>query len=206
MKSIIQPDSEGKMPAIHDRGTGCIDLLAISSHCEDDAVIRSGYLPFYYGNPSDHRGYYCNLNTTHLFDNAASDQTNSCYRTFNTNNTKKCNKYVKEMEKGLTDNKVLEKISKLEKEMKDFTQQGKGCINTLIEKCKTLFNKTTQLMISSERKVGKQHYNKSYLFSPKLKEAATQIIKITKDIRSESIKCQGRLKILKNSSKQHTTN
>ena len=63
MKSIIKPDLEEKLPATHDQGTGCIDLLAISAHCDESAVIKCGYLPFYLGNPSDHRGYYCNINT-----------------------------------------------------------------------------------------------------------------------------------------------
>ena len=205
MKSIIQQDSEGNMPATHDRGSGCIDLLAISSHCDNEVVLRSGYLPFYYGNPTDHRGYYCDLNAKILFDHASSDQTNSNYRTFSTDNIKKCNKYVHAMEKGITDNKILEKINKIEKEMNQFTQQGKGCINTMIEQCKILFNKTTELMISSERKVGKQHYNKSYPFSPKLKDAATKIIKIRKDIRSESINYpvdQGRLRVTKEQLKE----
>ena len=112
MKSIIKPNAEGTLPATHDRGSECIDLLAISEQCDDDVVIRSGYLPLYLGNPSDHRGYYCDLDATILFDKVISDVTHPNFRTFNTNNTKKCNKYVQEMEKGLGDNKILQKISK----------------------------------------------------------------------------------------------
>ena len=200
MKSIIKPNAEGTLPATHDRGSECIDLLAISEQCDDDVVIRSGYLPFYLGNPSDHRGYYCDLDATILFDKVISDVTHPNFRTFNTNNTKKCNKYVHEMEKGLGDNKLLQKISKLEKEMLEFSCKGKGSLSLMIERCKTLFNKTTQLMISSERKAGKRHYKRSYPFSPKLKEAAMNIIDIRKKIRSESIQYdinKDRLKITK---------
>ena len=106
MKSIIKLDLEGKLPATHDRGTGCIDLLAISAHCDESAVIKCGYLLFCLGNPSDNRGYYCDINTGALFDHTELDLTSNMNRRFGTDNTKKCNKYVKNLEKGLQENKI----------------------------------------------------------------------------------------------------
>ena len=67
----------------------------------------------------------------------------------------------------------------------------------MIKRCKSIFEKTTQLMIASERSVGKKHYKKSYPFSPKLNEAATRVIEIRKTIRRESIKTERNLLRLK---------
>ena len=71
--------------------------------------------------------------------------------------------------------------------MLKYQSEGKSCINELIKKCKTLFNKTSELMIGSENKLGKRHYKNGFPFSPKLKEAATKVINVRKEIRLQSI-------------------
>ena len=55
---------------------------------------------------------------------------------------------------------------------------GKGCIKEMIMKCKTLFNKTSKLMIGSENKLGKNHYKNGFPYSLKLKEVATKVITV----------------------------
>ena len=65
--------------------------------------------------------------------------------------------------------------------MREAINKGTGSKQEMINQCKTLFEKTTQLMIASERSVGKKHYKKSYPFSPKLNEAATRVIKSEKE-------------------------
>ena len=134
MKSIIKPDLEGKLPATHDRGSGCIDLLAIFAHCDECAVIKCGYLPFYLGNPSDHWGYYCNIDTGALFDHTEFDLTSNMNCRFCTDNVKKCNKYVNNLEEGLRQNKISEKIEKLEQEMMEKSIKEQGRVYTRNDK------------------------------------------------------------------------
>ena len=81
--------------------------------------------------------------------------------------------------------------------MREAINKGTGCIQEMVKQCKIIFEKTTQLMIASERSVGKKHYKKSYPFSPKLNEAATRVIEIRKNIRRESINTKRNLPRLK---------
>ena len=141
MKNVIKPDLEGKLPATHDRGSGCIDLLAISAHCDESAVIKCGYLPFYLGNPSDHWGYNCDIDIRALFDHTEFDLTSNMNRRFCTDNVKKCNTYVNNLEEGLRQNKICEKIEKLEQEMVDKINKETGCIQKMIKRCKNIFEK-----------------------------------------------------------------
>ena len=39
----------GEGPATYDRGSKCIDLIAVSNSINRDAIVRCGYLPFYDG-------------------------------------------------------------------------------------------------------------------------------------------------------------
>ena len=49
MNNAIERLHDGKQPAIYDRGTKCLDLVAVSNSISPDSIIRCGYLPFYEG-------------------------------------------------------------------------------------------------------------------------------------------------------------
>ena len=56
--------------------------------------------------------------------------------------------------------------------MKEYLDNKEGDINEMIEMCKKLFEKTSQLIIASEKKVGRTHYKNGKDSSPILTEAA----------------------------------
>ena len=187
LRNIIADMHSGEQPETYDRGSECIDLLAISAHEQESIIKKCGYFPSYLGNPSDHRAYYVDIDTKTLFAKTQIDTTKHIYKRFNTNNVIKCKKYITNLEKGIYQAKIGKKIDALEKDMIKYLNEGTGCIKGLIMKCKTLFNKTSELMIGSEKKLGKKHYVNGFPFSPKLKEAATNVINVRKEIRCQSI-------------------
>ena len=83
--------------------------------------------------------------------------------------------------------KIMEKISYLELDIKSLLTQQQGVRSKTIQQCKNLFSKTTQLMKSSERKLGQLHYPDEYPMSPKLKHAAENLIKVKAKLRETSI-------------------
>ena len=106
MRNIIAEMHSGDQPETHDRGSECIDLLAISAHENESTIKRCGYFPFYLGNPSDHRAYYVDIDTRTLFERTKIDPTKHIYIKFNTNNVNKCKKYIANLEKGITQAKI----------------------------------------------------------------------------------------------------
>ena len=47
MYNAIEKVHVGQLPATYDRGTKCIDIVAVSNSISPDSIVRCGYLPFY---------------------------------------------------------------------------------------------------------------------------------------------------------------
>ena len=78
---------------------------------------------------------------------------------------------------------MFKKVKVLEQDMKQHLKEGIGSKEDLILRCKVLAEKTRQLMVHSERKVGRRHYKRGFPSSPKLKEIAHEIIALKKVLR-----------------------
>ena len=186
LKNIMCCKHEMPLPRTHDRGSTCIDLVAISIAMDSNAVIRCGYMPFYEGIATDHRAAYVDISTKYLFSDSAPDTNKFTLRRFTTDNPKKADKYLKKLEEEMEKARIFRKVDELRKEMNQYLENKEGELQDLIKRCKNLSEKTKQLMIHSERKVGRRHYNNGYPSSPKLKEAAQEIIRIKKLMRVTS--------------------
>ena len=181
----IKTTHPGMGPATYDRGSRCIDLIAISNTIEPTAVKRCGYLPFYKGIFSDHRGMYVDLDITALFNKAKPDTTKEIYKRFTTSQVKKCAKYIDNLVIHVKEAAIDRKIDDLCERMNNFETNGEGYIDEMIHECKKLFSKTTQIMKASEKKVGKKPYGKGYPSSNLLRKAATKVITTRKHLRYE---------------------
>ena len=160
----------------------------MSTTIEPEKVKRCGYLPFYHGIFSDHRGMYIDIEAERIFRYAKPDVTRQIYKRFTTGQVKKCQKYIDELINLLKESKIPAKIKALEKEMIDYKNKGEGDIDDMIERCQRLCEKTHQLMIASEKRTGKKPYPKGYAFSGSLKEAAHNVVNTKKKIRKENVK------------------
>ena len=187
LKNIISTKHEGVLPRTYDRGPNCLDLCAILNVIDNKAIKKCGYLPFYEGTPSDHRPVYIDLDTDYFFTNANQDKNKPTLRRFMTDQPKATDKYLKTLEEELETSRVFKKAKELEVEMNTFLKEGKGNEAELIRRCQTLSEKTSQLMIHSERSVGRKHYCHGYPSSPKLKQIAHEIIGIKKVLRCTSL-------------------
>ena len=185
--NIIKERNEGKGPATYDRGKKCIDLIAVSECIPAEAISAAGYLPFYDGIFSDHRGSYIDIKSNLFFEKMKPDTNKTIYKRFNTSQVTKCEKYVQLLESFCEDAKIEGKIDKLKDEIKKHLKHNKGNMNNLIERSKILFNKTTQLMKASEKRVGRKNKIHGYPSSKILREAGDKVVKIKKMLRKERI-------------------
>ena len=152
-----------------------------------DAIKKSGYLPFYEGVATDHRAVYIDIDAKYLFSNAQPDTNKTIFRRFTSEQPKKADKYLKRLEEELEKARVFQKAKILKREMETFLEEGKGDIEEMKKRCKILAEKTYQLMIHSDKKVGRRHYKHGFPSSPKLKAAAYEVIELKKLIRVTSI-------------------
>ena len=58
------------LPATHDRGKKCLDIIGCSEQVKDSAIVRAGYAPFYYNFFTDHRGIFVDIDIESIFNNA----------------------------------------------------------------------------------------------------------------------------------------
>ena len=72
-------------------------------------LFNCGYLTFYDGVFSDHRGLFMDIKASALFDRANPDTNKEVYKRFTTKQTHKCEKYVKKLESYIMDSKVDKK-------------------------------------------------------------------------------------------------
>ena len=181
LKNVMQVKHPGvTLPTTYTRGRKCLDLMAVSKALDDKAIDKCGFIPFHHGMPSDHRALYMDLKTEYIFTNTHVEDGAPTFKRFTTNQAKKCDKYLFHLEAYLEETRISRKTSQLEKEMNEYLEFGKGDIQEMIERCKTLFAKTTQLMIASEKKTGRAHYKKGKESSPILAEAARDGIDASK--------------------------
>ena len=188
MYNAVESKHLGLYPVTYDRGRECLDLIAISASVEIRAMKKSGYLPFYEGYMSDHRALYVDIDTSHLFTNANPNTNLMIYKRFTTDRVRKCNNYIYHLEKLILESKIEKKVGKLKSEMETHLEEGGRDEKRMIEECKKLCEKVAQLMIASERKVGRKQYNNGYPSSRKLKEAGNAIFEARKKMRHEKTK------------------
>ena len=71
--------------------------------------------------------------------------------------------------------------------MEKFVAYGKGDKNESIRRCQILFEKLTQLMKASERKIGRKPYKHGFASSTLLRRTAEEVIQMKKKLRHEKI-------------------
>ena len=64
-----------QLPPTHDRGTSCLDLMGCSEEIPENAIVRTGYAPFYYNFFTDHRGVFVDIDIDVLFNCTRPDTT-----------------------------------------------------------------------------------------------------------------------------------
>ena len=196
LKKIMTTKHKGEvLPKPYDRGSKCLNIMAISNTIDEKAIVRCDILPFYHGMPSDHCSLYVDLDTEYLFTNTHVDRTNANYKRFTTSQPKKCNKYLHTLERLMEENRIFKKVNKLEQEMKEYLEEKTGDIDNMIKRCKILFQKTSEQMISSNKKAGRAHYRDGKPSSPILAEAAEDVIEIRNELRQESTTDKDTLRI-----------
>lgn len=89
----------------HNKGSRCIDIIAISDNIPNNVIQRAGILLFYSINATDHWPLYIDLDRKLLFDDTKPD----LYKQFNTNNIKKCDIYLKNLDWMFEENEYTER-------------------------------------------------------------------------------------------------
>ena len=186
---LVRHGDEDEMPATYDRGKKCLDLIATTVGLPPGTIKRIGFAPFYTNIYSDHRGIYVDLDVTKLFSSTRPDTTRSIFKRFTTRHIPKCEKYLQKLEELLEETKMFTIIDKLEKDFRATEKNEEGCkqLYTLIERCKTLFEKVSQLMLCSERRSGPLPYRDGFPASPALRQAAFRVVRLKKYLRLVSI-------------------
>ena len=128
-------------------------------------------------------GVYVDLTTEQLFNYAKDDTNKEVHRRFTTTQAPKCNKYILKLEEHVQEANLAEKAEQLEKEMKDTRELGPQGRSELIRRCQLLFEKMTQVMIASERKVGRKRYQNEYPSSRELTSRADEYFQTKNDLR-----------------------
>ena len=185
MYDAIKKKFPGSGPTTYDRGSKCIDMIAVTNDIDPKWIIKCGYLPFYEGIFSDHRGMYVDLDIKAMFTQVNPDTNRDALKRFNTSQVKRCEKYVMRLEKYMVEASMLTKIDTLEQDMMKYIEKNTGSIDDMIERCKKLFEKMTQIMKASEKRVGRKHYPHGRPSSNQLREAASTLINCRKELRRE---------------------
>ena len=188
MTHITRHGEEVVLPATHDRGSNCIDLIGCSDHINETAIIRAGYAPFYFNFFTDHRGTFVDLDIETLFNCNRPDTTRPIYKRFTTFHVPKCARYLKKLEELMEGSKIFKKVDKLEQQ---FIQNAKGkpgpSKDDIINETKVLFKKVTEFMICAEKRAGPIPYKDGFPDSPSLRKAAFRVIRIKKYLRLVSL-------------------
>ena len=186
--NAISTKHKQPLPATYDRGQKCIDIICMSKNISCNAIVNCGYLPFYDGVFSDHRGSFIDIKTNALFNRVHPDTNKGVYKRFTTKQTHKCEKYVQKLESCILDSRVDKKIRELKKQINDYLDDREGEKEELVKRCKVLSEKTSQLMIASKRKARKKPYKIGFPSSKIVREAGDDLIQARKDIRKEKAK------------------
>lgn len=187
--NAIKAKHKGNGPATYDRGKRCLDLIALSNSIPIEAIESCGYLAFYDGVFSDHRASYIDIKINFLFDRCQQDFCKETYKRFNTSNVKKCEKHISQLVEYLDEAQIEQKVDKLKRDIDKYLKDGSGDKQKLIQRSQTLFEKTTQLMIASEKRVGRKKKTQGYPSSQPLRLAGDRVVQAKKKI--------GQLNVLK---------
>ena len=184
----IRHGADAELPATHDRGKTCLDLIGCSEQIPDEAIVRTGYAPFYFNFFTDHRGVYLDLDIESIFNSTRPDTTKHIYKRFTTTQVPKCSRYLKKLEELIGKARISQEVEKLENMFKD-ERENKDDIKkeVLIGRTKLLFQKVTEFMLCAERKSGPSPYRDGFPDSPKLRETAFRVILLKKYLRMLSL-------------------
>ena len=188
MSYTTRHGSATELPATHDRGKSCLDMIGCSNNVPDTAIVRTGYAPFYFNFFTDHRGVYVDLDIKSVFNIARPDTTKQIYKRFTTRHVPKCSKYLHKLEELFEASKVFKKIEKLKTR---YTKHGNNLDDPrrteLINDTKELFKKVTELMLRAEKTAGPMPYKDGFPDSPELRKAAFKVIRLKKYLRLVSL-------------------
>ena len=162
-------------------------MIAISHAMDSNAVQKVVYMPFYKGIATDHRAVFIDIDANYLFTNAYQDTNKQIFCRFMTDQPKKTDKYLKMLEEELEKLRIFRKVDQLKADIDMYLTEGGGDEELIKKRCINLAGKTSQLMKYSKRQVGRKHYNGGFPSSPKLKEAAREVIRVKKLLRYVSV-------------------
>ena len=80
--NVIQRLHEKEGPATYDRGSKCIDIVAASNSIAPESIVHCGYMPFYEGIFTDHRGVYVDIKAEDIFHRATPVTNREIYERF----------------------------------------------------------------------------------------------------------------------------
>ena len=183
--SICHPNVP--LPTTYDKGTNCVDMIAISDAFNASAVKKAGFLPFYQPFASDHRAVFCDLDVEQLFGAVKPDTVRPVYRQFHTKNVKKCDQYLHSLENKLSRAKIFQQVSDLKEAINKRNKLSKCNHEELIHKCKLLETKTHQLMKAAHNSLGKTPYANGYWHSREVIQAGHERYCAKKALRRISV-------------------
>ena len=188
MTYVARHGTDSALPATHDRGSTCIDLIGCSSNVPNDAIVRAGYAPFYFNFFTDHRGVYVDLDIDSIFSYARPDTTRQIYKRFTTRHVPKCSKYLGKLEELLEQSRIFQEVDELERRyQKNGQERKKDEEEKIIQRTKKMFEKVSNFMICAERYSGPMPYKDGFPDSPKLRETAFKVIRLKKYLRLISL-------------------
>ena len=161
---MAQQHTARPFPPSYFRGRNRIDYILIS-HRLNEAVERSGSLPFYSVFQSDHRPYYLDLNAKIAFADNAYEIARPQGRGLQLHDPRYVRKYSSILSEQLTYHKVHDKTEDLQRKITDnqWTAEDK-------ERYQRLDIIITEAMLSAERKASCR-YSTTYDWSPTLTHA-----------------------------------
>ena len=179
---------DSPLPATHDRGNSCIDMIGCSAHVQDTAIVRAGYAPFYFNFFTDHRGTFIDIDIESVFYCNRPDTNKPIYKRFTTIHVPKCLRYLKKLEELMEGSKIFQQVEEMEAKLlvmaKTKDEKNKS---DLISRTKVLFKKVSEFMICAERHAGPKPYRDGFPDSPKLRDTAFKVIRIKKYLRLVSL-------------------
>ena len=198
LRNIIQTNHQKRtLPRTYDRGSRCLDIIAVSENIKPQDILRCGIMPFYTLSASDHRALYIDLNTDNIFGVVSPDLTNHTHRRFTTRNVYKCRKYIESLTQLVQEARLIDKVKEIEKDilhfLKELKDSGKDIgseteqqqqIKEAIEiRLQILDKKRYQLMIAAERKCGIVPMKGMFWYSRKLRDTAKALSNVKRKIR-----------------------
>lgn len=160
-------------------------MAAISSTMDPTVIETMGYLPFAHPILLDHRTIYVDFDSDKLFCPHIPDISKISFKAFSLPNRKQVKKYLTTLEGHYNNSLMLEKVQELKEQINVCTGQDQH--TSLIEQCKRLEAKSTELMHVAEKSIYKAKYESSFWSSKVLTQAADNLCQLKKEQRFISI-------------------